>query len=495
MIKTKALRLDGDQYPFMANLRYFKDLLALPRAAAPKDGGRRTMTLRNPHSSPPSGATCALDIAGKPHRIYVEQAGEGIPLVCLHTAGADGRQYRGLMNDAETLARFRVIAFDLPWHGKSSPPAGWQRGEYKLTSRAYVDTIMAVIDALGLDKPVVMGCSIGGRIVLHLALEHATRFRALIGLESGAHAEPYYDLDWLHRSDVHGGEMCGAMISGLIAPTAPEADRWETIWHYMQGGPGVFKGDLHFYTADGDVRGRVAEIDTGKCPLYLLTGEYDYSATPEITRELAARIAGAEATIMSGPRPLPHERGPRPLPRLPAASAEQNRATVGAIVLPVRQLELDAAVAAEHFLAGAVLEGLELAVAGRHQPLGRHAAARSGISPPRWRARVDSSQLEGNCGLAIGRASVWPSTCSAQSISWRDGALQLDDGCRQLVDGGEAFRPSWSPGPTGTAPRTGTRSGRRPRGCPCGRAAARAGGRRSRSGSAAAPAPAGPARR
>ena len=90
------------------------------------------------------------------------------------------------------------------------------------------------------------------------------------------------------------------MISGLIAPTAPEADRWETTWHYMQGGPGVFKGDLHFYTADGDVRSRVAEIDTAKCPLYLLTGEYDYSATPEITRDLAARIEGAEATAMPG---------------------------------------------------------------------------------------------------------------------------------------------------------------------------------------------------
>jgi pimeloyl-ACP methyl ester carboxylesterase len=204
------------------------------------------------------------------------------------------------MNDAEILSRFRVIAFDMPWHGKSSPPSGWQRAEYKLTSRAYVDTIMAVVDALELDKPVVMGCSIGGRIVLHLALEHAARFRALIGLESGAHAEPYYDLDWLHRPDVHGGEVCGAMISGLIAPTAPEADRWETTWHYMQGGPGVFKGDLHFYTADGDVRSRVAEIDTAKCPLYLLTGEYDYSATPEITRDLAARIEGAEATAMPG---------------------------------------------------------------------------------------------------------------------------------------------------------------------------------------------------
>ncbi len=111
------------------------------------------------------------------------------------------------------------------------------------------------------------------------------------------------------------------MISGLIAPTAPEADRWETTWHYMQGGPGVFKGDLHFYTADGDVRSRVAEIDTAKCPLYLLTGEYDYSATPEITRDLAARIKGAEATIDAGSRPLPHERGPRALPDPSAAGA------------------------------------------------------------------------------------------------------------------------------------------------------------------------------
>jgi hypothetical protein len=31
MMKTGALKLEGDQHPFMANLRYFKDLLALPR--------------------------------------------------------------------------------------------------------------------------------------------------------------------------------------------------------------------------------------------------------------------------------------------------------------------------------------------------------------------------------------------------------------------------------------------------------------------------------
>jgi hypothetical protein len=39
MIKVGALKLEGDQHPFMANLRYFKDLLVLPRAAA--RGGKR----------------------------------------------------------------------------------------------------------------------------------------------------------------------------------------------------------------------------------------------------------------------------------------------------------------------------------------------------------------------------------------------------------------------------------------------------------------------
>ena len=48
---------------------------------------------------------------------------------CLHTAGSDGRQYRALMNDERVTRRHRVIAFDMPWHGKSSPPEGWHNEE------------------------------------------------------------------------------------------------------------------------------------------------------------------------------------------------------------------------------------------------------------------------------------------------------------------------------------------------------------------------------
>lgn len=245
------------------------------------------------------GRYLTLVLDDRPHRVYFEEAGQGIPLVCLHTAGADGRQFRHLMNDEAITKDWRVIAFDMPWHGKSLPPAGWQDEEYKLTTRGYVELIMTFIRTLRLERPVALGCSIGGKIVLELARLHAKSFRALIGLESADSQAPWYDdTGWLHRPDVHGGEVCGALMSGLIAPQSPEETRWDTLWMYMQGGPGVFKGDLFFYRADGDFRDRVAQIDTSGCPLYLLTGEYDFSCTPEDTLRTAAKIKDARVTVM-----------------------------------------------------------------------------------------------------------------------------------------------------------------------------------------------------
>ena len=279
-----------------------------------------------PNFEPILGRYLNCELLGKPHRLYVEEAGSGIPLLCLHTAGADGRQYRGLMNDARVTKNFRVIAFDMPWHGKSSPPAGWQDEEYQLSSRDYVRMIVEVADALELDKPVAMGCSIGGRIVLHLAHGHPERFRALIGLESAAYGEAYYDLSWLNRPDVHGSMVCAGVVSGLVAPTAPVHERWETLWHYMQSGPGVFKGDLYFYTTpDGDIRDRLDQIDIKRCPLFLLTGEYDYSCTSEATLDIAKRT-GAQTTIVKGLGHFPTSEDPEKFPSYLLPVLEKTRA-------------------------------------------------------------------------------------------------------------------------------------------------------------------------
>jgi pimeloyl-ACP methyl ester carboxylesterase len=291
-------RIEGDLVPFMTHLRYIQDVLTTlrERDQKPEESAAAPATAT---IEPIVGRYLRLSFMDRPHRIYFEEAGQGIPLVCLHTAGADGRQYRHLLNDEAVTSHYRVIAFDMPWHGKSLPPPGWQREEYRLTTRAYTDLILTVCRALGLERPVVLGCSIGGKIVLNLAIEHPDRFRALIGVESADYQPPWYDdTTWLHRPDIHGGELAGAMMSGLIAPQSPEETRWDTLWGYMQGGPGVFKGDLHFYRVDGDLRDRVSLIDTRRCPLYLLTGEYDFSCQPDDTRRTAAKIPGAHVTIM-----------------------------------------------------------------------------------------------------------------------------------------------------------------------------------------------------
>ena len=97
---------------------------------------------------------------------------------------------------------------------------------------------------------------------------------------------------------------------------APAKRRWETLWHYMQSGPGVFKGDLHFYMIDGDLRPHSHRIDTSSAARsILLTGEYDYSCTPEDTLEVAQAVPGASVTIMKGLGHFPMSERPAAIPR------------------------------------------------------------------------------------------------------------------------------------------------------------------------------------
>ena len=314
MQRMGHLKVEGDMVAYGRNLIFLEQLFAALRPAAPAE---RVVPVGEPVIEPVVGRYLRLDFNGRPHRIYFEEAGQGIPLVCLHTAGADGRQYRALLNDAEITKRFRVLVFDLPWHGKSSPPPGFERDAYKLTTDLYVDTVMAFCGALKLERPVVMGCSIGGRAVLHLSLRHGDYFRAAIGLQSATHAEAgadtrLRDLGVLFRPDVHGQEAAAGTVACLISPTSPQSEKWETLWHYMQGGPAVFMGDLHYYFAEGDLRnGLLDGLDTKRCPLHLLTGEYDLSATPALTAELAKLVNATSFQVMEGLGHFPMSESPQ----------------------------------------------------------------------------------------------------------------------------------------------------------------------------------------
>lgn len=214
------------------------------------------------------------------------------------------------MTDERILARWRVIAFDMPSHGKSNPPPGWWRREYRLTADRYEATILAVSRALGLVRPVVMGCSMGGAIVLRLAARHGGELGGVIGLESAAYA-PGRANQFLHHPAVHGGEMAATYSIGLTAPQSPEERKRENWWYYSQSGPGIYLGDISFYSFDWDGRPELGKIDTAECPVFLLTGEYDYSCTPEMTAGVAAQIRGSRCLTMEGIGHFPMVENPR----------------------------------------------------------------------------------------------------------------------------------------------------------------------------------------
>lgn len=277
-----------------------------------------------------TGRYVNIEVAGQAQRIYFEEAGQGRPVLCLHTAGSDTRQWRHILNDAEITAANRVIAFDMPWHGKSLPPEGFQTEEYLLTTQGYMETVLAVAQALGLDRPVLAGVSMGGRIALQLAVHHPEAFSGFLAIEASDFQPAWYDIDWFHRPDAHGGEMGAALVSTNISPHAPEAERWNTLWMFMQSGPGVFRGDLSFYTQDDSLVGQLHRIDTAMTPVHFIVGAYDFTCTPEDAQRTADQIAGATCSVMEEVGHFPmseHPEGFRPhfvdgLARMPAQPAK-----------------------------------------------------------------------------------------------------------------------------------------------------------------------------
>jgi len=170
-------------------------------------------------TDPIVGRYVYVPYAGKEYRIYYEENGQGIPLVCLHTAGTDGREYRHQLCDPDITKNFRVIAFDLPRHGKSIPPKHFykEEEEYALTSKFYSEFIMAFCAALDLDKPIILGSSMGGNVCLPLALNYENELTALIAIEACDHS-PGWWIDPLHHPHMHGGEVCATAVFGLMAP-------------------------------------------------------------------------------------------------------------------------------------------------------------------------------------------------------------------------------------------------------------------------------------
>jgi pimeloyl-ACP methyl ester carboxylesterase len=95
-------------------------------------------------------------------RLYHEIHGAGLPLVLLHGGLGSGETF-GPVLPALAAGR-QVIAVDLQGHGRTADI------DRPIDVRLMADDIAALIGHLGLDRPDVMGYSLGGGVALHLAI-------------------------------------------------------------------------------------------------------------------------------------------------------------------------------------------------------------------------------------------------------------------------------------------------------------------------------------
>lgn len=233
------------------------------------------------------GRYAYVTAGGKEARIYYEQAGQGdVPLLLHATAGADSRQWRHMLSYPPLRSRFRMIAYDLPGHGKSLPVLGarWWETHYRPGREELMDWAVGLVEELGLDRPVFLGCSVGGQLAIDLAAWRAEHFRAFVSLNGWSSASPgmrAFD-NAPFRDPTIASEYYVGRVLATTSPLAPEERRHETAFVYSANAPGIYAGDNDYFMNAHDLAADGWRIDTSSTPLVALAGEFDRSSlSPE----------------------------------------------------------------------------------------------------------------------------------------------------------------------------------------------------------------------
>jgi pimeloyl-ACP methyl ester carboxylesterase len=141
-----------------------------------------------------------------PYRLHVTEQGTGRPLILIHGLSAQLRSFGQEMVD-ELAKDHRVIRIDRPGSGYSPPlPSGSQH----LAEQA--DAVAALIDAMGLDRPVLVGHSLGGALSLHVALHHPGKVGGLVLIAPAT--QPMENVPEVFR-----GLMVPMPLTGLVSRT------------------------------------------------------------------------------------------------------------------------------------------------------------------------------------------------------------------------------------------------------------------------------------
>ena len=235
--------------------------------------------------------------------LYYDALGEGTPMILQahdHTPW--------LFGQAPVFSqRYRFLTYDRRGTGRSSAPAGdW-------TPADLANDLAAFMDALGIERAIVGGSSLGGVVTAQFAVDHPGRALALII----GHTVPYLDaegLTWL-EGEVATARSGGAAIVRQPRSTPGEKEGPPTTdpgfaaspWGRMIAATGMGLGRTPDERARAiavlrgwDQRPRKADLAKVDVPTLVIVGDREPRSTIDGSREWASWIPAAEFAILPG---------------------------------------------------------------------------------------------------------------------------------------------------------------------------------------------------
>jgi 3-oxoadipate enol-lactonase len=238
------------------------------------------------------------DVAG----INYLSSGEGRPIFFLHGVGGGARQF------APQLAHFgrswRAIAWDMPGYGGSVPLP-------LVTIDALAAALGGFIRALGLERPVLVGHSLGGMVLQRLLAEAPHVAGAVVLAQTSAAfggRDPAWAETFLRERlrPLDEGQSMAELAPGMVAAmVGDDADPGcialaeECLAHT----PDATYRDSIQAMPGFDMREWLPRIAV---PTLVLAGSKDPNAPAAGTERMAARIPGAQFTLLEGAGHLAH---------------------------------------------------------------------------------------------------------------------------------------------------------------------------------------------
>ncbi len=233
-------------------------------------------------------------------RLAAMRRGRGQPIVCLHAIAHGARDFEELA--ARVGDAFEIIALDWPGHGLS-PDDG-----HAPDAAHYGEVLSAALDALQLEKPVLLGCSIGGAAALRVAAGRPEKVAGLVlcnagGLQVVTPGTRFgiARMVWFFRAGERGKRWFAAgyrfYYTQMVLPRAPNTHRKRIIEAGYEMAPLLRAAWERFAGDDADTRALVSKV---ACPILFAWARSDRILAWARAKEAAATAKNGTIALMKG---------------------------------------------------------------------------------------------------------------------------------------------------------------------------------------------------